>query len=107
MNIVDESLEIFAIRVDHNRGAYSKYHLQQFFSKEKILIVNIIQDFEEKNIHNKIVFRVYAEDVNGIVFEWQKIVEPTNAVITYKQPNKSDLEMLNEFYESLRNESNS
>lgn len=107
MNIVDESLEIFAIRVDHNKGAYSKYHIQQFFSKEKIIIVNIVQDFDEKNIHGNTVFRVYAEDMQGIVFEWQRIINPTDVVVTYKQPNKSDLEMLNEFYESLRNESNS
>lgn len=104
MNIVDEGSEVFAIRVDHNQGAYSKYHIKQTFHREGLKVVEISQDFDQLNLHNNTVFKIYAEDSNGIKFEWQRLIEPKNAVVTYKHPSKSEVEMINEFYESIRDE---
>lgn len=96
MNILDESDEIFAIRVDQNRDGFFKCHVLQKFKNENIEIVQIVQDFNELNINKKTVYKVVARDENDILFVWQKFENPSNVQITMKRPNKSDIELLNE-----------
>lgn len=97
MNILDEGNEIFALRVDQNKGAFFKCHLAQPFYKGEITVVYIEQDYNELNIHGNTVYKVIARDnETDVDFLWQKFENCENVHVTYKQPNKSETEQLND-----------
>lgn len=94
MNIKDEG-EIFLIRVDQNNDSYFKAHINQVFKKSGFKIVNIYLDVNEFITSNTRVYKVIAENSEGTRFLWQKFENPSNTQIVYRQPDASDLEMIN------------
>ena len=96
MNILDEGQDIFSIRVDQNKDAFFKCHILQRFKNEGVEIVGIFQDFNELNIHGKSVYKIVARDGNDMDFVWHKFEDAKNVQVTYKRPNITDVEQLNE-----------
>lgn len=98
-NQVDDP-EIFAIRVDQNKDSFFKCFSSQKFNKSGLKILEIYQDMNALIQTQTRLYKVVAETKGGTPFVWQKFENPSNIQVTYREPDKSDLDLINELYES-------